>query len=172
MLKISDVLKVKGDILFTIDPNQSLQQALETMADNDIGSIVVMEHGELAGILTYRQIIKCVAQPDRDYRAITVRTVMDDAPVTIAPNTSFEEGRRLLIKHGVRYAPVMDGTTLLGVVSFTDMARAAIEQNEFEKNMLKAYIKDWPDEQGSDRSEGPETTAQADSATSRVNKPA
>ena len=74
----------------------------------------------------------------------TVRAVMDDAPVSVSPNTDADEVRRLMLVHHARYIPVMDGPTLQGVISFYDMAQAVVAAQEFENNMLKAYIRDWP----------------------------
>ena len=69
---------------------------------------------------------------------------MDDAPVSISPNTNANEVQRLMLEHHARYVPVMDGPTLMGVISFYDMARAILEAQKFENTMLKAYIRDWP----------------------------
>ncbi len=71
---------------------------------------------------------------------------MDDAPVSVTPNTSAEEVQRLMLDKHARYMPVMDGPVLLGVISFYDMAQAIVAAQRFENNMLKAYIRDWPTE--------------------------
>jgi CBS domain-containing protein len=76
----------------------------------------------------------------------TIRSIMDDAPVSVTPNTSAEEVQRLMLDKHVRYMPVMDGPVLLGVISFYDMAQAIVAAQRFENNMLKAYIRDWPTE--------------------------
>jgi CBS domain-containing protein len=64
--------------------------------------------------------------------------------VSVSPNTSADELRRLMLEKHARYIPVMDGPTLQGVVSFYDVAQALVAAQEFENNMLKAYIRDWP----------------------------
>jgi CBS domain-containing protein len=74
----------------------------------------------------------------------TVRSIMDDAPVSVTPNTDADEVQRLMLDKHARYIPVMDGPTLMGVISFYDMARAIVEAQQFENDMLKAYIRDWP----------------------------
>lgn len=145
MLKIKEALKIKGDILFTGTPDQTVAEAIDILASNNIGSLVIIEKGELKGMLTFNQVLACLADKTKDINTTTVRSIMNDHPITVSPETSLDEVSRLLLEHHVRYVPVMDGSTLVGVISFVDMAKAMIEHNEFEKNLLKAYIKDWPD---------------------------
>ncbi|MDY0273522.1 MAG: CBS domain-containing protein [Advenella sp.] len=144
MLKISEVLRVKGDTLYTATPDQTVAQAIETMSVHDIGSLVIMEQGQLAGMLTFREIIRHLSNNDNQAGNTSIRKIMDDAPVSISPNTNANEVQRLMLEHHARYVPVMDGPTLMGVISFYDMARAILEAQKFENTMLKAYIRDWP----------------------------
>ena len=144
MLKISEVLRVKGNTLYTATPDQTVAQAIETMSIHDIGSLVIMEQGQLAGMLTFREIIRHLSDNNHQAGNTTIRKNMDDAPVSVSPNTNANEVQRLMLEHHARYVPVMDGPTLLGVISFYDMARAILEAQKFEHSMLKAYIRDWP----------------------------
>ena len=59
-MKVSDILRVKGNTLYTVAPDEPLAQAISAMAEKDIGSLVVMEHGELVGMLTFREVIQCI----------------------------------------------------------------------------------------------------------------
>ncbi|MBB5214381.1 CBS domain-containing protein [Parapusillimonas granuli] len=144
MLKVSEILRVKGHTLYTGTPDMPILRALETMSEQDIGSLVIMEHGELVGMLTFREIIRHLHANHGNTGNNTVRSIMDDAPVSVSPNTGFEEVQRLMLEKHARYIPVMDGPTLMGVVSFYDMAQAIVAAQQFENNMLKAYIRDWP----------------------------
>jgi len=144
-MKVSDILRVKGNALFTVRPEQTLWQAVQTMAENDIGSVVVMEHGELVGMLTFREVIGHLHGNRGALGERLVRGVMDDAPLTVTPGTDVMEVRRLMLASHARYLPVMDGRSLLGVISFFDVARAVLEAQSFENRMLKAYIRDWPE---------------------------
>ncbi|MBC7204713.1 MAG: CBS domain-containing protein [Pusillimonas sp.] len=146
MLKVSEILRVKGHTLYTATPETPIKQALETMAEQDIGSLVIMEHGELVGMVTFREIIRHLHANNGATGNFTIRSIMDDAPVSVTPNTSAEEVQRLMLDKHVRYMPVMDGPVLLGVISFYDMAQAIVAAQRFENNMLKAYIRDWPTE--------------------------
>src|SRR5690606_30211494 len=129
MLKISEVLRVKGNILYTATPDQSVAEAIATMSERDIGSLVIMEQGQLTGMLTFREIIRHIHEGSTENT--TIRKIMDDAPVSVSPNTDAEEVRRLMLEHHARYVPVMDGPVLMGVISFYDMARAMLEASKF-----------------------------------------
>ncbi|HCP79365.1 MAG TPA: hypothetical protein DIU11_17045, partial [Pusillimonas sp.] len=141
MLKVSEILRVKGHTLYTATPETPVKQALETMAEQDIGSLVIMEHGELVGMVTFREIIRHLHTNGGATGDFTIRSIMDDAPVSVTPNTSAEEVQRLMLDKHARYMPVMDGPVLLGVISFYDMAQAIVAAQRFENNMLKAYIR-------------------------------
>ena len=146
MLKVSEILRVKGNALFTATPDTSLRQAISTMSEQDIGSLVIMEHGHLVGMLTFREIIRHLNRNDGNVGHTTLRSLMDDAPVSVTPNTDAVEVKRLMLEKHARYIPVMDGPTLMGVISFYDMAQALVAAQQFENSMLKAYIRDWPGE--------------------------
>lgn len=146
MLKVSEVLRVKGNVLFTGRPDMPVMEAIKTMSENDIGSLVVMDQGTLAGILTFREIIRLLEKNHGQVGNTTVGAVMNDAPVSVTPDTLADEVQQLMLEHHSRYVPVMDGTTLMGVISFYDMAQAIAAAQQFENNMLKAYIRDWPDD--------------------------
>jgi len=150
-MKVSEILQVKGDILYTVSPDTPLADAVETMSRHDIGSLVVMEYGDLVGMLTFREVIKALdAHGGSVVEAGSVRRHMDEAPITVTPETELNEVRRIMLERHARYLPVMNARTLLGVISFYDVARAVLEAQSFENRMLKAYIRDWPAEQIAD----------------------
>ncbi len=143
-MKVSEILKVKGNILYTVTPETALLEAVNTMADKDIGSLVVMEFGELVGMLSFREVMNAIHVNKGMVGADTVRKYMDDHPITITPDTDINEVRRLMLERHARYVPVMDARMLLGIISFYDVAKAVFEAQSFENKMLKAYIRDWP----------------------------
>jgi CBS domain-containing protein len=145
-MKVSEILQVKGSILYTATPDTPLMEAVNCMAEKDIGSLVIMEFGDLVGMLTFREVIKVVHQNKGNIPHATVRKYMDDHPITVTPDTEVNEVRRMMLEKHARYLPVMNAKTLLGVISFYDVARAMLEAQNFENRMLKAYIRDWPAE--------------------------
>ncbi|MFJ2993565.1 CBS domain-containing protein [Pandoraea sp. NPDC087047] len=149
-MRVSDILKVKGNTLFTVTPETSLGEAVDTMAEHDIGSLVVMEYGDLVGMLTFREIINTISKNGGTVGESTIRKIMDDHPLTCTPETDVNEVRRMMLERHARYLPVMESRTLMGVISFYDVARAVVEEQSFENRMLKAYIRDWPAEEAED----------------------
>jgi CBS domain-containing protein len=146
-MKVSDILRVKGNTLYTLGPDHTLWAAVQTMAEHDIGSVVVMEQGQLIGILTFREIINTVHTNGGQIGSGTIRSAMDCSPQTVTPETDVNEVRRLMLESHVRYLPVLDGRTLAGVISFYDVAKAVLEEQGLENQMLKAYIRDWPEQE-------------------------
>jgi CBS domain-containing protein len=101
-------------------------------------------------MLTFREVIKAVHANGGGVGAGTVRKHMNDGPITVTPDTELNEVRRIMLEKHARYLPVMNAKTLLGVISFYDVAKAVLEAQSFENRMLKAYIRDWPAEQAAD----------------------
>ena len=145
-MKVTDILRVKGNVLYTVSPDQLLADAVQTMSEMDIGSLVVMEHGDLIGMLTFREVIAAIVANGGCLGNRHVRSVMDDAPLTCTPATEIDEVRRMMLQRHARYMPVLDKRTLMGVISFYDVAKTVVDAQDFENRMLKAYIRDWPEE--------------------------
>ena len=143
-MKVTDILRLKGGTLYTVHPDDPLAEAVQTMAEKDIGSLVVMEYGELVGMLTFREINQVLARNGGSVGTRLVRSAMDDAPLTCTLETDMDEVRRMMLGCHARYMPVMDQGMLMGVVSFYDVAKAVVDSQNFENKLLKAYIRDWP----------------------------
>jgi CBS domain-containing protein len=143
-MKVSDILRVKGSTLYTVAPDEPLAHAIDVMADKDIGSLVVMEHGDLVGMLTFREVIQCIVRNGGVVGERLVRAAMDDHPLTCTSETELDEVRRMMLDRHARYMPVMDKRMLMGVISLYDVAKAVVDSQNFENRMLKAYIRDWP----------------------------
>ncbi len=147
-MKVHDILRVKGNTLYTVHPDEALSTAVNVMAEKDIGSLVVMEHGDLVGMLTFREVIQALVKNGGTLGTTLVRTHMDDAPLTCTSETNLDEVRRMMLDRHARYMPVMDKRMLMGVISFYDVAKTVVDSQNFENKMLKAYIRDWPEEEG------------------------
>ena len=144
---VSEILRIKGTTLYTTTPDAPVLEAVKVMAQLDIGSLVVMDHGDLTGMLTFREVIRATVRQGGTLGSVTIRSVMDDAPLTCTPETEIDEVRRMMLGRHARYMPVLNGQTLMGVISFYDVARTVVEAQDFENRMLKAYIRDWPSEE-------------------------
>lgn len=148
---VSEILAIKGKVLFTIAPNRSIAEAVEIMNEQDVGSLVVFSRGAMVGMLTFRQVLQAVQKGGADWQALTVDEVMLRDPLAASPNMEMDELRRLMVEHHQRYLPVMEEHTLLGVVSFHDVAKAVLEEQSFENRMLKNYIRNWPESAGEEQ---------------------
>ncbi len=121
---VSEILRIKGNALFTTPPDAPVLDAVKVMAQHDIGSLVVMDHGRMAGMLTFAEVLKALvgarrhARRPRDRRDLRARPAHRDAA------HRRDGAARTMLERHARYVPVMDGATLLGVVSFHDVAKA------------------------------------------------
>jgi CBS domain-containing protein len=141
-MRTKDILRIKGGgVLHTIAPDSPLSQALGVMVERDIGSLVVMEHGRLVGMVTFREVLKTVHAHQGAAGGVQVKAVMT-APETIGPDVEVDDLRRVMLERHARYMPVVDGEAVIGVLSFHDVAKAMLEEQAFENRMLKGYISD------------------------------
>jgi CBS domain-containing protein len=140
-----EILRIKGNVLFTISPQAHLVEGIATMVDNDIGSLVVMEQGRLVGMLTFREVLTAVNLSGTNLAALRVDEVMVRNPTIVGPDMEVDALRRVMLEARCRYVPVMEDTVLVGVLSFHDVAKAVLEEQSFENRMLKGYIKNWPE---------------------------
>jgi len=149
-MKVSDILRVKGGTLYTITPEDSLADAATLMAERDIGSLVVISHGLVVGMLTFREVIQAVVKNGGSFGTTTVYRAMDNGPLICTMETDIDEVRRMMLDRHARYMPVINNRMLMGVISFYDVAKTVVESQNFENKMLKAYIRDWPEEDKAD----------------------
>lgn len=139
---VRDILKLKGDALYSIAPEARVSEAVALMARHDIGSLVVTQAGRMAGMLTFREVLKVLAARQAGLDDLTVGGIMTADPVTVGPDESVDHLRELMIRHHARYVPVMDRSQLAGVLSFHDVARAVIRETSFENRLLRRYIEE------------------------------
>lgn len=144
-MKVSDILRVKDGPLFTTTPETPLLDAAQVMAENDIGSLVVMSFGLVVGMLTFREVIQKIVKNGGSFGATTVYRAMDPGPLICTMETDIDEVRRMMLGNHARYMPVMDKGMLMGVISFYDVAKTVVDRQNFENKLLKAYIHDWPE---------------------------
>ncbi len=146
-MQVREILAIKGTVLYTISPDRKLSEAVATMAEQDVGSLVCFDKGRMVGMLTFREVLQALHKEHAAWGAVRVADVMVRGPVTASLDMEVDDLRRLMVEKHMRYLPVMDGSMLMGVISFHDVAKAALEEERFENRMLKAYIRDWPEEE-------------------------
>ena len=144
---IRDIIKMKGSTVFSIAPGGPVSEALAVMVKNDIGSLVVQDGGRLAGMLTFREVLKALDARGGSLGNLKVSDVMIKDPACGSPEDSMEYLREMMTKDHIRYLPVKEGDKLLGVISFHDVANAVIKEVTLHNRMMKSYIKNWPEEE-------------------------
>ena len=144
---VRDIVKMKGSGIVSIAPVAPVAEALAVMVKNDIGSLVVLDGARLAGMLTFREILKALDANRGALGSLRVQDVMIPNPVCGNPEDSLESLREMMNKDHIRYLPVKEGDKLIGVISFHDVANAVIKETTFHNKLLKSYIKNWPEEE-------------------------
>ncbi len=143
-MQVKEILRVKGSRLLSIEPAGRAVDAVTTMAKENLGSLVVMEQGRMIGMLTFHELLRALASRGGALGELRVADIMLRDPVTASPDMEVNDLRRTMLESGARYLPVMHDERLLGVISFRDVAKAVLEEQDFENKMLKGYIKNWP----------------------------
>lgn len=146
-MQVRGILSVKGKVLFTIPSDKTLADAVAIMDEQDVGSLACFEKGRMVGMLTFREILRELNALGPHWGSARVADAMVRDPVIGTPDMEVDALRRLMVERHMRYLPIMEGDTLLGIISFHDVARAILEEQSFENRMLKAYISDWPQEE-------------------------
>ena len=146
-MRVSEILAIKGRVLYTIAPGRTLSEAVAIMHEQDVGSLAVFSAGKMVGMLTFREVLSRIHESGAEWGSIVVEDAMLREPLTASPDMKMDELRRLMVEHHQRYLPVMEAGMLMGVISFHDVARAVLEEQSFENKMLKNYIRNWPVEE-------------------------
>lgn len=143
-MQVKEILRVKGNRLITAEPASRAVDAVKTMAEQNLGSLVVLDQGRMAGMLTFHELLAALAKRGGALGEVKVSEIMVKDPVTATPEMEVNDLRRTMLETSARYLPVIQDGKLLGVISFRDVAKAVLEEQDFENKMLKGYIKNWP----------------------------
>jgi CBS domain-containing protein len=140
VLKVRDILKTKGSNIWSITSKETAYKALEIMANKDIGAIVVIDEGQLAGIFSERDYARKVILKGKSSRETTVGELMTDPAFSINPEKSIEECMALMTASRNRHIAVIEDGKLIGVVSIGDVVNAIITTQKIELEDLKNYV--------------------------------
>jgi CBS domain-containing protein len=140
MNTVRQLLKVKGEQVWTISKESTVLDSLELMAEKRIGALVVIEDGQVIGIFTERDYARRVGPERRNPEETRIEEVMTRELITINLNQTVNECMVLMTDNHVRHLPVMDGGRLVGIISVGDVVKDIIEELEFHVEQLKSYI--------------------------------
>lgn len=127
---IRDLLQAKGHDIWSIGPDATVYEALERMADKNVGALLVMEAGKLVGILSERDYARKVVLMGRFSRETPVREIMTERVSFACPEDTIEECLALMTEMGLRHVPIFEGDRLIGVVSIGDVGKAIIAEQK------------------------------------------
>jgi CBS domain-containing protein len=140
MVTIRQVLDQKGTTLCSIGPGASVFDAIKKMAENDIGSLVVIESEAIVGIITERHYARNVVLKGKTSPATTVREIMESVVVTARPEQSVEECMAIMTDQRVRHLPVLECEKVIGIISIGDLVKSIIGDQKFVIDQLVHYI--------------------------------
>jgi CBS domain-containing protein len=138
---ITDLLKVKGNTIHSVASDAHFSDAVDLMVSHDIGSVVVMEDHVMVGLLTFREVLKAFNEHGGRAQQLPVENFMLRDPVVAHPEDSIDKMRNVMADRHVRYVPVRENGSLLGVISFHDVAKVSLSIASFENRLLKRYIR-------------------------------
>src|SRR3970040_2527263 len=116
-MQVKEILRVKGNRLLTIERAGRAADAVKTMSEQNLGSLIVLDQGRMIGVLTFREILQALAQRNGTLGDLRVADVMGRDPVTATPDMEVNDLRRTMLDSGARYLPVVQGGELRGGVS-------------------------------------------------------
>jgi CBS domain-containing protein len=144
-MQIREILTLKSDDIHPIAPTETVEAAGGKLVGLGVGSLVVMQGGEMMGLLTERDVVKGLAQHGCNLKDTPVSRIMVTEPVVASADDSVDYARDVMTKSHIGHLPILDGNKLLGIISFHDVARACLKEANFENSLLKRYIKHWPE---------------------------
>jgi len=142
--KINEILSQKGVTVWTIRPDATVFEAIQMMAEKNVGALLVTDEGKLTGIISERDYTRKVAIKGRSSKELKVREILSPKIVHATPLHSVEECLRLMTEHRVRHLPVLDGETIAGVISIGDLVNWIISTQTATISQLEAYISGYP----------------------------
>jgi CBS domain-containing protein len=138
MPHISDILR--GRELYSVESTQSVAEVAEWMAELNVGAIVVVDHEELCGVFSERDLLRRVVVARLNPEQTRVGVVMTQDPVTVGIDATLEEATDLMRNHSIRHLPVMEGPHVVGFISLRDLVNYDLEQKTDEVHYMRAYI--------------------------------
>ena len=143
-LQIREILNSKGGSVWSIQPEATVFQAIQMMADKNVGALLVTKGEKLVGIISERDYTRKVALMGRSSKDTSVKDILSGRVVTASPDHTIEDCMKLMTEHRVRHLPVLEGNRILGVVSIGDLVNRIISAQNSAIEQLETYITGFP----------------------------
>jgi len=141
---IAEILEHKGSTIWSVTPTATVFEAIELMANKNVGALLVMEGEKLVGIISERDYTRKVALKGKSSKQTQVREILSGSVVNVTPFSTVEECLRLMTEHRVRHLPVVDGSRIVGVISIGDLVNSIISSQHSTIHQLETYISGYP----------------------------
>jgi CBS domain-containing protein len=138
--EISAILQHKGSQIWSVSPESTVFDAIELMADRNVGALLVISEGRLVGIITERDYTRKVALKGKSSRQTLVQEIISGDIVSVTPSHRVEECMRLMTEHRIRHLPVLDGEKIAGIISIGDLVNWTISAQSVTIDQLENYI--------------------------------
>ncbi len=140
MNRVSEILGDKGNDVLEIEADAPVLEAVRQMVDANVGSLLVKQDGEVAGIVSERDYLRRVARDGPTGDEVTVGEIMSSPLIVVSPETSIDECMALMTDRRIRHVPVVEGSEVVGIVSIGDVVKFKSKQQSFEIRYLTDYI--------------------------------
>jgi CBS domain-containing protein len=139
-MKVADILKAKGNYVYGVTSKATVFEALKTMAEKNIGAIMVIEQEKLVGIFSERDYARKIVLQGKASHDTPVSAIMTEKVLTVVSEDSLEHCMTLMSKNKVRHLPVIDNEKVTGIISISDVVTAIIENQQETIKYLEQYI--------------------------------
>lgn len=143
-IPIREILSHKGSTVWSIPPESTVLEAIQMMADKNVGALLVIKEEKLLGVLSERDYTRKVVLKGRSSKDTPVRDILSGRVVSVSPDHTVDECLRLMTEHRIRHLPVMDGVKVLGVISIGDLVNSIISSQSSTIQQLETYITGYP----------------------------
>lgn len=140
MGKVRDILRTKGNKVYSVEPSIMVFQAIELMCEKNIGGLLIVENGKLEGIFTERDYARKLILKGKSSKNTPISELMTKNPIVITPDNSIEDCMDLMTGKFIRHLPVVEGDKLVGLISIGDVVKHIIEEQKDIIEHLENYI--------------------------------
>jgi CBS domain-containing protein len=140
MITVHDLLRIKGDQVWTISPYASVLETLKLMAEKDIGALLVVDADEIVGVISERDLVRSFAKTETCFLDLEIQNYMTRGVITINPSQSIDECMQLMTKEKIRHLPVVENQKLVGLISMRDVVKEILSSKESTITSLEDYI--------------------------------
>ena len=140
MKTIKELLQKKGDMIWSVEPDMTVYDALKLMSDANIGAVLVMESGKIAGILSERDYARKIIIKGKTSKETLVREIMTEKVYYITPEVSVENAMAIMSDKHIRHLPVIENEKVMGVISIGDVVKTVISEQQYKIEQLEKYV--------------------------------